>query len=654
MILFLSKKIEVKYEGRDLYLSFPEEPGTMVKTDLPLYGFIPDNSSDTIWKLKEFELNHQMAFLSFDYLEHLGYEIIKSDSLVERVGTLKSKTDISELASIGLEIKENKETSPLAIPGFKRELKEYQILPVKHMVSLRSAANFSVPGSGKTTIVLAGYALLKNENLVNKMLVIGPYSSLMPWKDEVEACFYSEYKPLITRIHGSRNHRYSIYLNDKLNSKFEIFITTYQTAHNDIDFIIDLVQKYNFLIVLDESHKIKNIEGKISSTILKLCTFSSFKMILTGTPIPNSIEDIYSQITFLYPASILGDKSRFKYLSRKKNREMVDYITGQINPFFTRISKNQMNLPKPNEYPIKVEMSDVQINLYKLVSERWHDIIEISEMLEDMETINDYKKCLFIRLRQISSNIALLIEKSSEYNLNSLKKEIDEKKSKKDRTDTEILDIINNIARYNDYECSPKLVRTVELVEELKEKGIKKILIWSEFILNLDTIYKYLNEKYGEDRVFLIIGDTPKTKATDLEMGRYTEKSREYYISKFKENSNEFSILIANPQACAESISLHMQCHNAIYLDRSYNCGQFMQSKDRIHRIGVEELDVSTNYYYLISTGEDLDKRSIDEKIHLRLIEKEKDMLKILNDSESFIGSNDPEQEDFEIFYSDI
>jgi len=86
----------------------------------------------------------------------------------------------------------------------------------------------------------------------------------------------------------------------------------------------------------------------------------------------------------------------------------------------------------------------------------------------------------------------------------------------------------------------------------------------------------------------------------------------------------------------------------------SYNCGQFIQSKDRIHRLGLEPDDQIT-YYYLVSVSDDLPQGTIDHKIHNRLIEKEIEMLNILNDTESFIGfSNEPDAEEFEIFYDDI
>jgi hypothetical protein len=105
--------------------------------------------------------------------------------------------------------------------------------------------------------------------------------------------------------------------------------------------------------------------------------------------------------------------------------------------------------------------------------------------------------------------------------------------------------------------------------------------------------------------------------------------------------------LIANPQACAESISLHKVCHHAIYLDKSYNCGQFIQSKDRIHRIDVES-PISPTYYYLYSVNDMSQKLCIDEIIHKKLLEKEETMLRILEDENYLRGSNQPEDEEKE------
>ena len=84
-------------------------------------------------------------------------------------------------------------------------------------------------------------------------------------------------------------------------------------------------------------------------------------------------------------------------------------------------------------------------------------------------------------------------------------------------------------------------------------------------------------------------------------------------------------MIIANPFSVAESISLHKGCHNAIYLERDYNCSNFIQSKDRIHRVGLDENQL-TKYFYIIS------KDSIDEVINNRLRLKIERMEEIIND----------------------
>ena len=91
----------------------------------------------------------------------------------------------------------------------------------------------------------------------------------------------------------------------------------------------------------------------------------------------------------------------------------------------------------------------------------------------------------------------------------------------------------------------------------------------------------------------------------------------------FQIESCPYKVIIANPYAVAESISLHKTCHNAIYIERSFNVAHFVQSKDRIHRYGLEQ-NTKTNYYYVLS------RESIDETIELRLSEKEKRMIEIM------------------------
>src|SRR5690606_7495942 len=90
-----------------------------------------------------------------------------------------------------------------------------------------------------------------------------------------------------------------------------------------------------------------------------------------------------------------------------------------------------------------------------------------------------------------------------------------------------------------------------------------------------------------------IFGGTPVEDGT-FKVAETREKIRDQFID---ENSG-LDILIANPAACAESISLHKTCHHSIYYDLSYNCAQYLQSLDRIHRVGGSEF-IEATYHFL-------------------------------------------------------
>ena len=99
-------------------------------------------------------------------------------------------------------------------------------------------------------------------------------------------------------------------------------------------------------------------------------------------------------------------------------------------------------------------------------------------------------------------------------------------------------------------------------------------------------------------------------------------------------------ILIANPATLAESISWHKTCQHAIYVNRNFNAAQFIQSKDRIHRINMPK-GKTANYYFLIN------EETIDEAVQDRLKLKEERMIKILDSEELEIGGSEFENTSF-------
>ena len=128
------------------------------------------------------------------------------------------------------------------------------------------------------------------------------------------------------------------------------------------------------------------------------------------------------------------------------------------------------------------------------------------------------------------------------------------------------------------------------------------------------------------------------------------EDTRETKIRRFHDDPRRF-VLVANPAACGEGISLHTVCHHAIYIDRNYNAAHFLQSQDRIHRLGLPR-DVETHVNILHAS------ETVDESVDRRLSVKINAMASVLNDPsldwkpilvdlDDEIGLLDEDSEDF-------
>ena len=188
------------------------------------------------------------------------------------------------------------------------------------------------------------------------------------------------------------------------------------------------------------------------------------------------------------------------------------------------------------------------------------------------------KKGRQIRRRQATSYSALLLSAISGYDEHLIDPN-DERLNKK-------------IRNYDAIETPAKMQRLLQEVRKLRESG-EKVVVWANFVGTLYKIKEECDRLGNESRI--IYGGTPTEEGMD-------EESRETIIERFKAKNSGLNILIANPAACAESVSLHKTCSNAIYYDLSYNCAEYLQSLDRIHRVGGSEQKVS--YYRFLQYTE--------------------------------------------------
>ena len=512
------------------------------------------------------------------------------------------------------------EFEPEISSQFKRKLQRHQKISVAHLLAISNGANFSVPGSGKTTITYAVLSKWIEDKIIDKILVIGPIASFFPWEDEYRLCFGKPIKS--KRIKGAES------AGDLLHLDHDLFLMHFITASLHIGEIIEFMRKYNVALIIDESHNIKSPSIKLwARTALALAPFARRRLILTGTPMPKDAEDLWTQLTFLWPHdNPLGHN--IPYRRYAKNHGIGDKYKDRIKPLFTRITKKDLELPpiKGLDSPILVPLLPIQQKIYNVIAAK--TLQEIND-LREQGRLQKFRIAKMVRLLQAASNPSLLHEKADEFQIDGGEYGFPNEEIQLTPLKNLDEDVYEQIVNYSKSgEIPSKLIEAEKLTRKLLDEN-KKVIIWCSFVHNM-TMFE--NQLLKDINPILISGKISKETGESA-----PDINREKLIKEFKEDSNP-RVLIASTSALSESISLHVDikinngvevrkkvCSDAIYLDRTFNGAHFMQSMDRIHRLGMDKKTIAT-YYCLVG------KDTIDKKIHDRLNEKYLEMGKALDD----------------------
>jgi len=503
--------------------------------------------------------------------------------------------------------------------NLKRELYDLQLLSAYHLAYAQNACNFSVPGAGKTSIVYSAYTYLKslpttNSKHVDRILIICPLAAFAPWKNEYVECFGKGTSVRELVGVGPYDRKAYFYSDDYT----EITLISYQSASSELD--IENIKAYlnrnKVMVVLDEAHKIKNVTGgKQAEAILSIAKYATARVVLTGTPAPNGYQDLYNLYKFIWPAkNVIGFPINYlQILSEEKTpkaRQDIKILIENVSPFFIRVKKSDLGLPDPIENePIIVSMSKSQKVIYEYIEKKYIDYFEHETKADGF--INKLQKAKLVRLMQCVTNPKLLNKALESY--------LDEEglSSNLNIDDKEVMKLIKSYSPQD--EIPPKFLAIKKLLNKIfsKNGADGKVIVWTIFVQNIFDLKDYLNDLDIECE--LLYGGTPNENDDTPE----EILTREKIIKRFHESDCPFKVIIANPFAVGESISLHKACHNAIYLEKNFNASMYMQSKDRVHRYGLKKED-KVNYYYLLSED------SVDQTIHNRILEKEKRMLELI------------------------
>ncbi len=362
------------------------------------------------------------------------------------------------------------------------------------------------------------------ENAQANMIVM-PKSLISNWMNEIKK--FTPHLKVYLHIGNDREKDVDIF------SQYHIILTSYGIIRNDIEFL--KCYHFNYLI-LDESQYIKNPGSKIYQAITELP--ANYRLVLTGTPIENSLTDLWAQLNFLNPG-LLGNLNFFKEefvcpIERQKDNVQKQKLQNLIQPFLLRRTKNEVakDLPALTQQILFCGMEEEQRSMYEKEKAKIRNLI-----IDNIHSSNKKESIAFVllqglmKLRQIA-NHPLMIEK-----------------------------------KYTGE--SGKYQEITDKLQTLIAEG-HKVLLFSSFVKHLKIFAEYL--KNNDIRYSRITGDT---------------RNREKEVTNFQQ-SEEVKVFLISLKAGGVGLNL-TSADYVFILDPWWNPAVENQAINRAHRIGQDK-----------------------------------------------------------------
>ncbi len=438
-----------------------------------------------------------------------------------------------------------KKAKPLKV--FKGELRDYQEEGLSWLQYLSSLGFGGIladdMGLGKTVQVIAlmqKQCWKKASDEMTPNLIVVPKSLVFNWIDELQ-----KFAPNLSVLNYTGSNRREN-ISDIDIKKSNIIVTTYHTLRNDFDRLSATLFSY---IILDEAQTIKNPESQVSKACKALA--GKQKLALTGTPIENSIMDLFSILDFVNPG-LISEKNRQSFFGNNdSNGENLKKLSRAISPLILRRTKGQVltELPDKVESTIKCELSKPEQRQYDQLKKYYQ--LKLSNKIKEKGFGRSKIEILeaLLRLRQAACHPALLDEKK----INSR---------------------------------STKVDTLFDQLRSLASTG-SKCLVFSQFTSFLEVIRPKLEKQ--NIRYLYLDGKTRKRK----------ELVKEF------ENDNEIKVFLISLKA--GGVGLNLTSANYVFiLDPWWNPAAESQAIDRTHRMGQKN---NVFAYKLIA------KNTVEEKI---------------------------------------
>lgn len=399
-------------------------------------------------------------------------------------------------------------------------------------------------GLGKTLQAITAITQHHNKKPTARSLIVCPTSLLYNWKEELHK-FNPKLKALV--VDGIPTQR------KKLLAKideYDVTITSYTLLQKDIETYSQFAFCYG---ILDEAQHIKN-RGTRNAKSVKMIQ-AAHRLILTGTPIENSLDELWSLMDFLMPG-FLSSYDRFieKYIrvTGPLQVQNIEYLRKKVSPFILRRMKSDVlkDLPAVSEIVYHCQLSDVQLDLYKSYAASARDELVKLVQKEGFDKVQIHVLATLTRLKQICCHPAIFAKEKAEPG------------------------------------DSSKYDMLLELLQTLVEGGHKTV-IFSQYT-----------------RMLHIMREDFEQRGIPFSYLDGSSKNRLQIVKEFNE-TKEIPVFLVSLKAGGTGLNL-VGADTVIHYDMWWNPAVEAQATDRVHRIGQKN---SVSSYKLITLN------TIEEKI---------------------------------------
>lgn len=436
----------------------------------------------------------------------------------------------------------------------------YQKRAIQLLLSQGSGGLFLDPGLGKTSVVLATFKILKKKGLAQKMLIVAPLRPVYKvWPDEIEK--WADFEGITYSIlHGAEKE-------DNLKKDVDCYIINPEGL---LWLFQPSVVKPQFdILCIDESSKFKNSQTKRFKLLKPLLPLFKRRWILTGTPVPNGLEDLFGQIYILDLGRALGR-----------------YITHFRNQYFQRVGFNLYDWrPRPGAF--KEVVDKIAPLVLQLNAE---DYLQMPELVSRTISVSLPSEAMEV-YRQVEEEFLTVLESGTLVAANAAVAGVKCRQ-------------IANGAVYTDGSAwTPIHNEKLDALESvLNEIGPTPVLLLYEF-------------QHDAERILERFPGTP-TLGSGV-----SPRKMESIINRF--NAGEIPLLLGHPASMGHGLNLQGACHHVLWFGITWNLEHYEQAIARVYRQGQKNERVFV--YHLVASN------TLDETVLKTLSDKDKRQTSLLN-----------------------